>query len=60
MPSKQENMPLREDKVYRPPDRDENEVIYTIHQSIWLPSDDFYINIASSNEQVRRDSINVC
>ena len=26
MPSKQENMPLREDKVYRPPDRDENEV----------------------------------
>ncbi len=27
--------------------RDENEVIYTIHQSIWLPSDDFYINIAS-------------
>ena len=38
--------------------RDENEVIYTIHQSIWLPSDDFYINIASSNEQVRRDSIN--
>ena len=26
MPSKQENMPLREDKVYRPPDRDEKEV----------------------------------
>ena len=22
MPSKQENIPLREDKVYRPPDRD--------------------------------------
>ena len=37
--------------------RDESEVIYTIHQSIWLPSDDFYINIASSNEQVKKNSI---
>ena len=26
MPSKQENVPLRDDKVYRPPERDENEV----------------------------------
>tara|TARA_B100000029_G_scaffold230656_1_gene228126 strand:- start:48519 stop:49406 length:888 start_codon:yes stop_codon:yes gene_type:complete len=38
--------------------RDKNEVIYTIHQSIWLPSDDFYINIASSDEQIREKSIN--
>ena len=37
--------------------RDESEVVYTIHQSIWLPSDDFYINIASSNEQVKKNSI---
>ena len=37
--------------------RDESEVIYTIHKSIWLPSDDFYINIASSNEQVKKNSI---
>ena len=37
--------------------RKENQVIFTIHQSIWLPSDDFYINIASSDRQIREDSI---
>ena len=37
--------------------RKNSGVIYTIHQSIWLPSDDFYINIASSDEQIRKSSI---
>ncbi len=32
-------------------------VKYSVHQSIWLPDADFYINIASSNEQIRRTSI---
>lgn len=31
--------------------------VFTIHQSIWLPHDDFYINIASSSNQVRKSSI---
>ena len=26
--------------------RKENQVIFTIHQSIWLPTDNFYLNIA--------------
>lgn len=37
--------------------RKESGVIFTIHQSIWLPSDDFYINIASSDEKIRNLSI---
>jgi len=32
-------------------------VKFSIHQSIWLPSADFYINIASSDERMRRSSI---
>ncbi len=35
----------------------EVEVKFSIHQSIWLPSADFYINIASSDERMRRSSI---
>lgn len=37
--------------------RRETGVEYSIHQSIWLPSDDFYLNIASSNDHIRRTSI---
>lgn len=33
------------------------DIKYTIHQSIWLPSPDFFINIASSNKEIRDDSI---
>ena len=38
--------------------RNNDQVVFTIHQSIWLPSDDFYINIASSDKQVKESSIN--
>jgi len=30
---------------------------YSIHQSIWLPSSDFYINLASSSNEIRQKSI---
>lgn len=30
---------------------------YSIHQSIWLPSSDFYINLASSNQEIREKSV---
>jgi len=30
---------------------------YSIHQSIWLPSRDFYINLASSIEETRKNSV---
>ena len=30
---------------------------YSIHQSMWLPSSDFYINLASSNDEIRKKGI---
>ncbi len=33
------------------------EIKYSLHQSIWLPSKDFYINFASSIEETRKKSI---
>jgi sugar phosphate isomerase/epimerase len=33
------------------------EIKYSLHQSIWLPSKDFYINLASSIEETRKKSI---
>lgn len=35
----------------------EHDVRYSIHQSIWLPSDDFFLNLASSNIEIRKASV---
>ncbi|MBI2127281.1 MAG: sugar phosphate isomerase/epimerase [Thaumarchaeota archaeon] len=33
------------------------EIKYSLHQSVWLPSKDFYINLASSIEEIRKKSL---
>src|SRR3972149_7319410 len=36
--------------------REEFGVHYSIHQSMWLPHDDFYLNLASPDPEMRRNT----
>jgi len=38
--------------------KDKHEVEYSVHQSIWLPSPDFFLNLGSSNGTVKRGTLN--
>lgn len=37
--------------------KDEFDVKYSVHQSMWLPSEDFYLNLGSSDAKVWRKSL---
>lgn len=38
--------------------KDEHGVQYSVHQSIWLPSPDFFLNLGSSDEAVKKGTLN--
>lgn len=38
--------------------KDKHGVQYSVHQSIWLPSPDFFLNLGSSNEAVKKGTFN--
>lgn len=38
--------------------KDKHEVEYSVHQSIWLPLPDFFLNLGSSNGTVKRGTLN--
>ncbi len=37
--------------------RDKHGVEYSVHQSIWLPSPEFFINLGSSDAEVKKESV---
>lgn len=38
--------------------KNSHEVDYSVHQSIWLPSPDFFLNLGSSDETVKKGTLN--
>ena len=37
--------------------KDKHEVEYSVHQSIWVPSSDFFLNLGSSDEAAKRGTV---